>query len=105
MSTPNERNYSQSDRSKVPDEFKWKIEDLFASVEKWQEAKASLVADIPRLDKSKGKLSESPAMLFGALERYWRQRKDVAVLNMYANMLSDQDTRESPPLAMVQQIT
>jgi oligoendopeptidase F len=105
MSKTDAADYRQSDRSKVPDEFKWKLDDLYATTEAWKEVKASLTTDIQALGRYRGKLSRSPSSLLGALECYWGLEKDFAVLNTYASMLSDQDTRESPPLAMVQQVT
>ncbi len=105
MPSPNDANYRQSERTDVPDEFKWRLEDLYASPDAWQKAKASLTAEIPKLNKFKGKLSGSPSTLLRGLDCYWGMRKDLDLLNIYASMLSDQDTRQSPPLAMVQQVT
>jgi oligoendopeptidase F len=98
-------NYRQSERAEVPDEFKWRLDDLYPSAEAWQGAKACLAAEITKLGSFRGKLSKSSSALQSGLDLCWRLRKEAARLDMYANVLSDQDTRQSPPLAMVQEAT
>ncbi len=105
MPNPANDPIDRSDRSNVPDEFKWRLTDLYPSDEAWQGTKSSLTDRIKSLGKYRGKLSESPSMLLKGLECYCGMRKDFALLSSYASMLSDQDTRESLPLAMKQQTT
>jgi len=92
-----------NERSKVPDEFKWRLEDLFPSKEAWQGARSSLVEKAKCFGKYKGRLSESPSVLLEALSFYCEVKRDFALLYSYACLLSDQDTREPLPLAMKQQ--
>lgn len=98
-------NYRQSERSKVPDNFKWNLSDLYSSNDEWQTAKFSLTAKIQDVGRLKGRLSESPSQLLSVLEYYCEIKKDMMRLDSYASMLSDQDTRESAPLAMKQQMS
>ncbi len=102
---PEANNYRQSERSKVPDDFKWNLSDLYRSNEQWQSAKASLAAKIQAVGNFKGSLSESPSQLLCALDYYCGMKKDLMRLDSYASMFSDQDTRESKPLAMKQQMS
>lgn len=102
---PEANNYRQFERSKVPDDFKWNLSDLYHSNEQWQSAKASLAAKIQAVGKFKGSLSESPSQLLCALDYYCGMKKDLMRLDSYASMFSDQDTRESKPLAMKQQMS
>ena len=92
-----------SDRSKVPEEFKWRLEDLYPSAMAWQDARSSLAERARSMVKYRGSLSRSPTALLEALACYCGIRRDFALLNSYACMLSDQDTRESMPLTMKQQ--
>jgi len=93
--------YAQErDRSKIPDEYKWNLTDLYPNDDAWKKAEEKLSADIPGMKKFQGTLGSSPAQLLGCLEYESNLAKDYSRLSNYASMNSDQDTRDSKYLAM-----
>ena len=54
----------ERDRSKVPEQYKWNLTDLYPSEAVWKEAKQKLVAEIPSLEKYQGNLGSSASRLW-----------------------------------------
>ena len=82
-------------RSEVPEEFTWKLSDIFESDEAWLEALEELKAYPKKYAKLQGKLGESAANLL----KYFKLEDEVtlkleAVYN-YASMKGDEDTSNS----------
>jgi len=92
------------ERAEVPIEYRWKLEDLYASDEAWNKAKQELVAQFDEVTRYQGKLASSASELLACLEFDSRVSKEFGRLNSYASMKSDQDTRNSRYLAMKQEI-
>lgn len=99
LSPPQER-----DRSKIPDEDKWDLTELYASDQEWRRQKEKLAAELPELRKFQGSLASSPSRLAEALETHSRFEKELGRLFSYAFMISDQDTRISSYQAMRQEM-
>jgi oligoendopeptidase F len=97
LSQPNER-------SEIPTEYKWKLEDLYASDQAWNKAKQELAAQFDEVTKYKGRLASSASELLACLEFDSRISKEFGRLYCYAHMKSDEDTRDSKSLAMKQQM-
>ena len=97
--------FSQTrERSEVPTEYRWKLEDLYASDQAWNNAKQKLVAQFDEVTRYQGKLASSASELLACLEFDSRVSKEFGRLSSYASMKSDQDTRNSKYLAMKQEI-
>lgn len=83
------------DRSEVPVEYTWRLEDIFANDDLWNEEYDKLKALIPKASKYKGTLGQSAQLLVNALrfkdELYMRLEQ----LYAYAHMRYDQDTSNS----------
>lgn len=94
----------ERDRSKIPDQYKWNLADIYPTDDAWKKAKEQLVADIPSVKKYRGTLSSSSQQLLGCLEFVSHLAKEYARLSSYAGMSSDQDTKESKCLAMKQEM-
>ncbi len=92
------------ERAEVPEQYKWKLEDLYASDEAWNKAKQELVAQFDEVTKYQGKLAGSASDLLACLEFDSRVSKEFGRLYSYASMKSDQDTRNSEYLAMKQEM-
>ncbi len=92
------------ERAEVPEQYKWKLEDLYASDEAWNRAKQKLVAQFDEVTGYKGKLAGSASGLLACLEFDSRVSKEFGRLYSYASMKSDQDTRNSEYLAMKQEM-
>ena len=94
----------ERDRSKIEDKFKWNLADIYPDVGAWRAAKEKVVAQIPSIAQFAGKLGTSPQVLADALEAMSRLDKELARLYVYAAMLADQDTSESAPQGMQQEM-
>ncbi len=91
-------------RDQISDRDKWNLHDLFKSDQEWREKKNILEQQLALLGNFKGTLTLSANHLFQALDFYFNLEKDFMRLYAYAGMLSDQDTRQSGPLAMKQEM-
>jgi len=94
----------ERDRAKVPDRYKWNLADVYPNEAAWRAAKDKLAGELPQLRQYKGKLTTSAAALADALERQSQFDKELSRLYVYASMLADQDTRESRPQGMRQEM-
>jgi oligoendopeptidase F len=90
------------ERSQVPQKYQWKLGDLYASEAAWSTAKAGLEKRIPALSHFQGRLGASPESLAIAIDAVMKIDRDLAQLNAYASMLSDQDVRVANHVAMKQ---
>ncbi|GJQ21091.1 MAG: oligoendopeptidase F [Bacteroidia bacterium] len=95
----------ERDRSKIPDEYKWDLTHLYPSDDAWKQEKERIVAMFPGIDQYKGKLGSSAKNLLGCLDLVTNLSKELSRLYSYASMASDQDTRDSKYLGMVQELS
>ena len=82
-------------RSDIPVESTWRLEDIFATDELWQEELKKLQNDIPKAEAYKGKLSESPDALYDLLKLQDELFERLGKLYTYSHMRYDQDTTNS----------
>ena len=79
-------------RNEVPEEFKWRLEDIYESDEKWKEDLERFKASAEQIKAFKGRLCTDPA----ALLEYCRLSDDIDVLvdslANYAQRRADEDT-------------
>ena len=79
-------------RSEVPEQFKWALEDIYATDEKWAEDLQKLKAMPERITAFKGRLSESADTLYD----FMKLSDEISVLcdslGNYAQRRSDEDT-------------
>jgi len=92
------------ERSDIPAEHTWKLEDLYPSDEAWNKAREKLAGQFDEVLKYKGKLADSASELLACLEFGSNLSKDFGRLHSYAAMKYDEDTRNSKYLAMKQQV-
>lgn len=90
------------ERSEIPTNLTWNLQEIYPNREAWQKARKDLEARIPHFQTYKGHLGDSAAMLDQAFTEYLADAKDLERLQGYASMLSDQDTRVSENLELVQ---
>ena len=91
------------DRSGIDIKYKWNLNDIFPSLDAWEKEKTNLSKSYDKISAFKGRLAESGAVLKEALDTYYQNEKEFVNLYIYANMLSDQDTRQSEPMRMKQE--
>ena len=79
-------------RSEVPEEYKWALEDIYESDEKWTEDLEKLKTFPEKFESYKGRISTDPA----ALLEFERLNDELSVLAdslaNYAQRRSDEDT-------------
>jgi oligoendopeptidase F len=92
------------ERSEVPHEHKWKLEDLYASDQAWNKAKQKLAGQFDEVTKYKGKLASSASDLLACMEFDSRVSREFGRLYSYASMKSDEDTRDSKYLGLKQEM-
>jgi oligoendopeptidase F len=94
----------ERDRAKVDEKYTWNLADIYPDLAAWRAAKDKIKGEIPRVRAFAGKLGSSAQTLAEALETRARLDKELARLYVYASMLSDEDTRESEPQGMQQEM-
>ncbi len=92
-------------RDNIEEQHKWKLSDLYESQDAWKKQKKNLEGEIEKIGSFQGTLSQSGKKLFEALDFYSNLEKEFLRLSAYASMLSDQDTRESEPMGIKQEMT
>ncbi len=92
------------ERAEIAPKYTWKLEDLYASDQIWEQAKKDWAAQFDNIIKYKGKLANFASELLACLEFNSEISKEFNRLQSYANMKSDIDTRDSKYLAMKQEL-
>ena len=87
-------------RSEIPAEDKWAIEDLYATDELWEQELASLSEDQAYLAAFRGKLADDPDDLYAYLTRMEQVNAKIDQLANYCMRKSDEDTRDATYQAM-----
>jgi oligoendopeptidase F len=95
----------ERERTRIPDEYKWDLNDIYPDDEAWGKAKQALAAEFLKISAFAGKLSESPDSLFSCLDLMDRLGKEYSRLSCFASMKSDLDTRDAKYLAMDQEMS
>jgi len=78
-------------REEVPAELKWRLEDIYATEDKWEQDFAELRRLLPELRSYQGRLMESPRTLLAALRLADRVGELLLDLYAYARMRRDED--------------
>ncbi len=94
----------QRDRTQIPDRYKWNLTEVYPSDDAWTTEKRKLVAELPSVEKYRGKLGESAATLLGCLDLIYGLNKNYTRLSIYASLQSDVDTRDAKRLAASQEM-
>ena len=92
------------DRAKVDEKYTWNLAEIYPSTAAWRVAKDAIKGEVPRVGAFAGRLGSSARTLAEALETRSRLDKELARLYVYASMRSDEDTRESGPQGMQQEM-
>ncbi len=92
------------ERSEVPVQYLWNLEDLYPSDAAWDQARLGMAGEMAGIERFKGRLGGSGAEMLACLEFDSRISKEFGRLRSYAAMRCDQDTRDSQALGMRQQL-
>jgi oligoendopeptidase F len=94
----------ERDRAKVADKYKWNLAEVYSNPGAWRAQKEKIGAELPKIREFEATLGASPKALADALEMMSRLDKELTRLYVYASMLSDEDTRQSGPQGMQQEM-
>jgi oligoendopeptidase F len=95
----------ERERSEIAERYKWNLSDIYPSIDGWRKEKERVAGDLPTLRAWRGQLANSAAVLADALEKRSDLRKIVIRLYVYAELLADEDTRNSTHQGMTQEMT
>lgn len=86
------------ERHEVPEHLKWRVEDIFETIEDWEEAYKEVEG---KLDFSayEGKLSDADTLL-ACFEKLNEVSLTLSHLSVYAFMRHDEDTRDDGPACL-----
>jgi oligoendopeptidase F len=90
----------ERDRSQIQERHKWNLADIYPSTDAWRAAKERTQRAVPELGRFRGKLATSATALADALDALYAFDKDLSREFVYVSLLADQDTRESQPQGM-----
>lgn len=79
-------------RDEIPAEYKWNMQDMFASDELWEKEAEELLALAKELEQYKGRLSESAAVLLEFLKKTDEMNFHAERVIVYANQKYHEDT-------------
>lgn len=96
--------FGQKERNVIEDQYKWNLSHLYSGDKSWEEARDKIVAEMPKIEQFKGKLTKSSADLLACLEFTTKLDKESSRLFIYTSMNSDQDTRDSKYMSMQQSL-
>lgn len=82
-------------RKDVPVEYTWRLEDIFATDEQWEQEFQQIQALLPKFSEYKGRLGESAQTLYEALQYRDHVFMRLGKLYAYAHMRHDEDTANS----------
>ncbi len=91
------------ERSQVPQQYTWRLTELYPTDDAWQQAKQKITSRLPELDRCRGNLSQSASQLLSCLDLAFELRKEYARLSTYAGLSSALDKRKSKYLGLVQE--
>ena len=82
-------------RSDIEDQYKWKVEDIYPTIDAWNSDFDLLEQSLPALEKYRGHLGDSPETMLEAL----KLRDSLSVIDgnlyVFANLKLSEDTRRS----------
>ncbi|GGE51263.1 oligoendopeptidase F [Pullulanibacillus camelliae] len=92
MSEQEQVTQSLPTREAIPESERWDLEAIYESVEAWEEDFKKVKAMIPEVTAFKGKLSDSAATLFQALQKQDELTMTLSKLFAYSHMKADENT-------------
>lgn len=92
------------DRSSLKEKDTWRLEDLYASEDAWQESKDMLVSKLDSIRQYQGRLATSADALYSCLHFSSALSKTIGRLYSYASMKSDLDLRVAHNIGLKQEM-
>jgi len=96
--------FAATERKDLNKKDTWNLEDIYKTEQAWHKAKEKLAGQIDKISSFKGKISGSALQLLNCLELDSKYSKEFSRLYSYAHMRSDEDTRISKYIGMMQEL-
>ncbi|MFB6128037.1 MAG: oligoendopeptidase F [Halolamina sp.] len=88
------------EREEIDPEYKWSIESIFESDEAWEAAYDEVTERLAELRAYESEVAEDPETLLEFFELREEVMREVATVTTYANLRSNEDTRDQAYQAM-----
>ncbi|MGI5852395.1 MAG: oligoendopeptidase F [Caldicoprobacterales bacterium] len=88
-------------REEIPEKHKWKLEDMYPSINDWEDDYKWVKENLPTLKEHEGTLGARAANLFRGLNTYTGIMEKVEKLYVYAHMKKDQDNANTESQALL----
>ncbi|HEY6907181.1 MAG TPA: oligoendopeptidase F, partial [Ignavibacteriaceae bacterium] len=96
--------YSQTkERKEIPENYKWKLTDLYPSASEWRNSKEDISKNIDVVESYKGKLDKDAETLLSAMDTFFNTLKEYYRFSTYSGLLADEDLSISSNQAMRQE--
>ena len=92
------------ERKEVPEQYRWNLQELYATIEDWKNHKNEIVTGIEEIVRYKGHLLDDAETLLAALKVYFGVTKDFYKLYSYASHLYDEDLRIAEHQELTQEV-
>lgn len=99
-----ENTSSIRDRNEIPAESKWRLQDIFATEDAWEETFQAAQADIAAMADAEKALEPTAESILATLKAAYTLEERVDRLFCYARMRRDEDSREPGPQALTDRI-
>ncbi len=86
-------------RSEVPIQETWNLENVFKTIDDWENAKEEVLSNIPKLEFFKGKLEKGPEILANFFDQYEKTIRKALLVYIYGSLESSVDTTNQEALA------
>ena len=88
-------------REEIPEDYKWKLEDMYPSIQSWEDDYKWVKENLPTLKEYEGTLGAGADNLFRGLNTYTGIMEKVEKLYVYAHMRKDQDNANTESQALL----
>jgi oligoendopeptidase F len=88
-------------RQEVPENFKWRLEDIYPTEEAWEQDFKRLKDMVPRIEAVQGTLGRSADILKNGLDIYAELSETIEKLFVYAHMKKDEDNGNTKAQALL----
>jgi len=88
-------------RSEINTEYKWILEDIYSSLEKWEDDFKTARESLPDFAMLSGKIVDSPPVLSKILKDHSKLMEKVEKLFVYAHMRKDEDNTDQDSQALM----
>ncbi len=89
-----------TDRSKIPENYKWRLQDIYSDGSEWEQALLQVQKDTEKMRSYQGKLGQSRKTLHEGLRLYEQLEKQLERVYMYAKLNLDVDNSDAKYQAM-----